>query len=321
MTGDSEIQWSIYTVATIRVSVTYRGDKQKTVNVITGVGGGDCGVEFKSEEEYLIFAERGPRGNLYTEICLGTDLLKRSVSERRILGGETKKAPAQENNAASMVKSLAGGKICGRVIFPSGTTPRYTTVYAWDTRIVFMFPTLGRYAAGAEQAEVSASGSYCLSDLDRGQYWVAAKADFTRGEPGAHYLGFFRDGSNIDEAIPVEIKDRTVTGDIDFPLRAVTVASVKVRFLTPEGKPADLDGKTPVLFNLDGNLVAQVVLAGGPEVDVDSEGFARFENIPPGHYRLVVMSESGPVEGATRELSVDAKDVNVVVALPKPQKH
>lgn len=318
MSADLESQWGIYTVATIRVSAQYRGPKQQTVTVITGVGGGDCGVEFKPGEEYLIFAEKGPGGNLFTEICLGTDLLERDVAERRVLRGEGTTGSAPGNAASSLANPSTEGKICGKVMLSGRVAPHGTSVMVWDTRRVFLLPTMGRFAWGADEAEVASTGSYCVDGLDRGTYWVAAEADSASEQSEAHFEGFFPGGANIDEAKPVEVQNGTVTGGIDFQLRAVTLATVGVSILGPDGKPPKLEDLRVYLFNLDGNLIAQSAMSGeGARAD----GKATIAGIAPGHYRLVLMTETGLVEGGTREIVLDGKDLNLAVVLPEPRKH
>ena len=54
-----------------------KGGERHTVVVRTGMGGGDCGFEFRKRRTYRVFAGRGPDGGLGTGICSGT----RQISE------------------------------------------------------------------------------------------------------------------------------------------------------------------------------------------------------------------------------------------------
>lgn len=67
----------------IELDVVYKGNKNKSryITVITGIGSGDCGYEFKEGESYIIYAKFKERyfsqGNkvskfLYTDICTRT---------------------------------------------------------------------------------------------------------------------------------------------------------------------------------------------------------------------------------------------------------
>lgn len=67
----------------IELDIVYKGKKikNKYVTVITGVGNGDCGYEFKKGENYIVYAKLEnkyyPKGDrvstfLYTDICKRT---------------------------------------------------------------------------------------------------------------------------------------------------------------------------------------------------------------------------------------------------------
>src|SRR4029077_7046055 len=60
----------------VRVLRTYRGVASGTVTVMTGLSGGDCGFDFETGKQYLIYAsEVGPR-MFFTSICTGTESLE-----------------------------------------------------------------------------------------------------------------------------------------------------------------------------------------------------------------------------------------------------
>ena len=58
----------------VRVSVErgFRGIEGATAEVLTGMGGGDCGYAFKAGERYLVYAYRNQEGRLATGICSRT---------------------------------------------------------------------------------------------------------------------------------------------------------------------------------------------------------------------------------------------------------
>src|SRR5258708_39050957 len=47
--------YGAHRVVTIRVSRSYRGQIDGSVRVVTGMGGGDCGFDFETGEEYLVY--------------------------------------------------------------------------------------------------------------------------------------------------------------------------------------------------------------------------------------------------------------------------
>src|SRR5262249_41583039 len=57
---------------TFTIERAFRGVEGMTVDVATGVGGGDCGYEFKAGERYLVYAYKNGRTGPSTSICSRT---------------------------------------------------------------------------------------------------------------------------------------------------------------------------------------------------------------------------------------------------------
>lgn len=66
---------------TFDIARFYKGVEQKDLSLTTGIGGGDCGFDFESGKQYLVFAFADTSGRLSTGICSGTGLLEDSQSE------------------------------------------------------------------------------------------------------------------------------------------------------------------------------------------------------------------------------------------------
>jgi hypothetical protein len=47
----------------IVVTSMFRGERQDHVTILTGLGTGDCGLNFQTGETYLVFAVRGDDGS------------------------------------------------------------------------------------------------------------------------------------------------------------------------------------------------------------------------------------------------------------------
>ena len=62
--GDETVEE--YSNVTVKIEITnsFKGQSKNTIEIITGIGGGDCGYEFIVGEEYLIFAYDN---GIYTE--------------------------------------------------------------------------------------------------------------------------------------------------------------------------------------------------------------------------------------------------------------
>ncbi|NEU31742.1 hypothetical protein GN156_13305 [bacterium LRH843] len=68
---------------------TWKGVQQSQIIITTGLGGGDCGIDFKEGEEYLVFASESTMYgtiSLVSIICDGTDNLSSSYDDLAILG-------------------------------------------------------------------------------------------------------------------------------------------------------------------------------------------------------------------------------------------
>lgn len=72
-------------IVTLRVLEVYKGPKEKTLVVGTGLGDADCGYNFKVGKKYLVYAFKNPEGRLTTTICERTRPLWRAVADRRYL--------------------------------------------------------------------------------------------------------------------------------------------------------------------------------------------------------------------------------------------
>ena len=61
-----------------RVLRAYRGQATGTVIVLTGTGLGDCGFDFETGKQYLIYADAIDGVDLFTSICTGTSPMEQA---------------------------------------------------------------------------------------------------------------------------------------------------------------------------------------------------------------------------------------------------
>jgi len=61
--------------ATFTVQQAWKGPVAKSITVLTGAGGGDCGFEFVVGSQYLVFAMAEASGVIHTRACAPTQLL------------------------------------------------------------------------------------------------------------------------------------------------------------------------------------------------------------------------------------------------------
>jgi hypothetical protein len=75
-----------YRPVTFEVAQAYRGMTEKTAEVHTGAGGGDCGYEFREGATYLVYAApQAETGKLYTGICQRTRPLSDATDDIEFL--------------------------------------------------------------------------------------------------------------------------------------------------------------------------------------------------------------------------------------------
>jgi hypothetical protein len=75
---------------TLRVDRVWKGVESRTVVVITGMGGGDCGFPFQRGKSYLVYAHGAGDGSLGAGICGRTAELAYADADLRQLGEPTR---------------------------------------------------------------------------------------------------------------------------------------------------------------------------------------------------------------------------------------
>ena len=128
-------------VVTVRWSRVYRGPSQQTFTVLTGMGNGDCGFDFETGKEYLIYADPmasvdealAAEGDFFTSICTGTALLEHAGPALRFLRGEPP-APDDLMDGGTYLERMVPqwtGTVCGHVTGPDGKPAGEADVDLW----------------------------------------------------------------------------------------------------------------------------------------------------------------------------------------------
>ena len=76
-------------IVTFRVAERFQGASgEREIEVRTGAGGGDCGFDFRQNENYLVYASRSPlTGRLETGICTRTATAEEAATDLVFLRG------------------------------------------------------------------------------------------------------------------------------------------------------------------------------------------------------------------------------------------
>ena len=135
---------------------SFHGDQRRTMQLSTGLGGGDCGIDFEVGKRYLVYAFKDEAGELSTNTCTRTTRLEKSHENLASLPG--KRAAPATNKEASTTTS----KLCGRVV-PTDATGSV------DSQVLLV-------RAGSKSpvpgSEVFSDGTFCITDVDPGKYYM-----------------------------------------------------------------------------------------------------------------------------------------------------
>ncbi|MFY9558460.1 MAG: hypothetical protein WAV20_02240 [Blastocatellia bacterium] len=237
----------------VRFSVeeSFRGVQGRMVDILTGMGGGDCGYDFKEGDKYFVYAYRNPKDDkLRTGICGRTQPLSDSRSDVEY--------------ARAVARGGTGGIIFGIVL-------RYTR----DTYVDY-----GQHK-GLEGIKVSVEGNdklfklvtnkdgrFQVDGLEAGTYRVRAEI------PG-----------NLRKAPEQEV---VVAEGRCAPAEFLTtsLATIRGKLVDSEGRPVSkIDMKI-----IPADVGGKEALWRGREVYsyTDDGGYFTFSQIPPGQYVIVI---------------------------------
>jgi len=147
-------------LATFRVSRAYKGDIGSSVQVRTGLGGGDCGFAPQPGLKYLVYAEALKSAVLWTSICSpggwlggsGVGALLRHLRKERPAPDDLKPYrlfAIRDRQEDRRRYAAATGQICGQV----------ATATPIDGRIAFL-PTTGS-SLYEGRSDVKSDGKFC----------------------------------------------------------------------------------------------------------------------------------------------------------------
>ena len=244
--------------ARIRVDESFGGLASDTreVDVLTGSGGGDCGIPFKPGEVYLIAASAGQDGQIYAGICSSTRRIEGEDSELNVLrlARDGKPVPSLVGQIAQYDRNFQGA---------IGTNaPRVLA----NTRI--------RVTAERKTYETwsNVAGLYAFYDLPPGKYRFAP--DLPPGTQLSWFIGSDR------PPVPFELKAGCEEQNIEvFPSGSIQghvrdaagkLVQDALVYIVPAGQEV-LPTKRQLYWEMQGK-----------------EGFFKFVHLPPGKYLLVV---------------------------------
>lgn len=136
-------------IVRFRVGRTWRGDASGTIEIGTGMGGGDCGYNFVKGEQYLVFASGSP-GRYSTGICSRTRPLDTAAEDLNYL--ETALKPSVAGRIFGTAEyqrrsgDLAVRPVVGYTVTLSAGDKQWTTTTGPDGRYEFLNIPAGTYS-------------------------------------------------------------------------------------------------------------------------------------------------------------------------------
>jgi len=279
----------IHRIVSIRASRVYRGANEQNFTVITGLGYGDCGFDFRTNQSYLVFATQIESGLYFTSICTGTNLLEHSGPAVRFLRGE---APAADDRLDvtsyhERMRPQWTGSICGNVIGPDGKPVKDVSVDLSEIREAPYPQNSGAELSGAD-------GSFCIKNVSPGKYLLTAeKNDF---DNWSRLMGFYPGVSKHVDAAPIEIKVQTAFTAKPFTLRNEELYDIRIKVVTSDGSPLPWKRIGVAVQSADRDPLAYHIDHG-----VDEDGSYRFGYIPAGHYVVASYAHPDFSEGQPEE--------------------
>jgi len=137
----------------LEVERSYRGSVSKTVEVVTGSGGSDCGYDFRMGEHYLVYAYPHPQsGKLYTGICQRTRPISDAGDDLDYLSkkddpshGAGIEGTIEELKRDSRYETRVVGFMAGISVLVQGKSGHWTTLSQNDGRFRLWGLQPGRY--------------------------------------------------------------------------------------------------------------------------------------------------------------------------------
>jgi hypothetical protein len=257
-----------------RVLRAYRGQATGTVIVLTGTGLGDCGFDFETGKQYLIYADAIDGVDLFTSICTGTSPMEQAGPALRFLRGEN---PAPEDlldvkDYYEKVRPGWYGTACGKVTQADGTPFDKGSVDMTEVRDEPLPPMV------ASDPNLSkADGSFCIRYIRPGKYLLTAlKSEY---EDSVRWMGYYPGVAKHSEAVPIEVHAGDNLSDLHFSVRKERVYNVWFRIVTPDGSPVPLERLGVSIDSQERDALAYHLMQNRNENGKYGAGY-----IPPGHY-------------------------------------
>ena len=310
----SMTEFGSHRAVTFNVLRAYRGNASGNVSVLTGLGGGDCGFDFETGKQYLVYASRINTEILFTSICSGTSSLEDAGPALRFLRGEppTPDDLLDPQSYYEKFTSQQFGTACGRVTRLDGSALGKASV---DMTQVRDEPFPPKSASDPDMSKPD--GTFCIPGISPGKYVLTAET--TDFDHDFRWMGYYPGVSKRADATIIEVKPGAKLRNLDFTARKESLYTVTFRIQSSDGSPVPLDNLKVRIDSPDRDELAY-------HLDQhDEDGEYTMGYVPPGHYvvRTYIQmddpEQTVPVEltkwrMANQEVEIKS-DANIVLKL------
>jgi hypothetical protein len=278
--------------AFVRVLRSYRGQASGTVMVMTGLGGGDCGFDFETGKQYLVYASEVGSGMFFTSICTGTSSKEEAGPALRLLRGE---APTSDDlldrqSYYEKVQPKLKATACGRVTREDGTPAGKISV---DMTQVRDEPFPPKSASDPNLSKPD--GTFCISGISPGRYVLTADTlDFHHD---LRWMGYYPGVTQRADAKILEIAAGANLRDLNFSIRKQRVYTVSFRIVATDGSRLPLDDLGVIIESHDRDALAYHLAQ-----HLGDDGQYTVGYVPPGKYVVRTIPWGLPSKQAQAEL-------------------
>jgi len=273
----------VHRIVTLFVLRAYRGRIAQRTAILTGMGGGDCGFDFETGEEYLVDARVMKDGTLFTSICTGTAPLAEAGAAVRLLRDEPPAADDLLDPPSYYAKYglRRTAKVCGRVTKPDGSPLAGAMVEMSQLREDHLPPKIA-----SDENLSKADGSFCVEYISPGKYLLTAEA--TNLHAGTRWMGYYPGAVRHSDTSPIDVKAGDSLTGVQIRVQEQPVYTVRLQIVTSDGSPVPWKSLGVAIESPDQDLLAYRESHG-----VNEDGSYTFGLIPPGHYTVSTYIERG----------------------------
>ncbi|HEV2298749.1 MAG TPA: hypothetical protein VGR72_09560 [Candidatus Acidoferrales bacterium] len=310
----------VHRVVTIQVLRMFRGKLIGSVTVLTGIGTGDCGYDFETGKEYLVYASNVDDGVLFTSICTGTTLLEQAGPLLGSLRGDPPTADdlLDPETYYKKYEPQWTEKVCGRVVKPGGVPLAGADVVMTQLREEPL-PAMSASDPNLSKPD----GTFCIEGISPGKYLLTAEdVDY---DANTRWMGYYPGVPGHSEAKPIEVTEGTSVSGLNFRVQNQPVFTVRFRVVTSDGSPVPLEY---LRIRIDSRYTDP--LAYHEDQGLENDGTCSLGFVPPGRYSVMtflrpdfrtgkVLADVAAFQMAREEIEINGESEVVLTLVHKPE--